>query len=231
MTEPSLAPARPHPAVFRAGAALNHALAVLARNFVAFTSIAGAVTFPNYVVEVVRGDDLLWSIAAAILSGILFYLAQGVLADAAFQDARGGAGDLWQSVTVAMSRFFSLINLAGWVGLAVGIGFLLLIVPGVILLVMFSVAVPACVVERLGAFASLRRSASLTTGCRWQLFGLYVLLFLLVWISKEALQQVLAQIGGAPLETFGMWLAGAVVTAFHAVLGVVVYRDLRAAKE
>jgi hypothetical protein len=231
MTEPFLAARPPRPVVFRAGAALNRSLSVLAQNFAAFVLIAAAVTFPNYVVEATRGDDLIWSVVAAILSGILFYLSQGVLAYAAFQDSQGAAGDVSQSVTVAMSRFFPLMNLAGWVGLAVGLGFILLIVPGIVFLVMFSVAVPACVVEGLGAVASMQRSAQLTKGYRWPLLGLYVLLFVLVWMTKLALHRVLAQIGGAPLETFGLWAARAVVTAFHAVLGVVIYHDLRLAKE
>jgi hypothetical protein len=57
----------------------------------------------------------------------------------------------------------------------VTIGFLLLIVPGLILMVAWSAAVPAKVVEKIGVFEALTRSRDLTRGRRWPIFGLFVL--------------------------------------------------------
>lgn len=217
--------------MFRAGAAVNRALDILARNFLGFWLVAGLVTLPNVLIEITSGDDFLWMILAAIISGILVYLSQAMLADAAFQGLGGEAVDMSRSVQTALSRFFPLIGLTGWVGLAVGFGFVLLVVPGLIFLVMFSVAVPVCVVEERRAIASMRRSADLTAGYRWPLFGLYVVMALIVWMAMLIVHRVLAEIGGDPVEIVGSWAARAAVTAFHAVLGVVVYHDLRAAKE
>ena len=229
MTVPSVA--GPRPPVFRAGLAVNRALSLLVRNFLPFWLVAALVTLPNLAVEIARGDDLGWMLIAAIVSGVLAYLCQAILADAAFAALGGGAVDIGRSARSASSRFPTLMGLAGWVGLAVGIGFVLLIVPGIIATVMFSVAVPVCVVERLGAVASMQRSAALTAGYRWPLFWLYVVLALVVWMTLLILQQVLAQIGGDTLDTFGTWAAEAAVTAFHAVLAVVVYEGLCAVKE
>ena len=167
---------------------------------------------------------------AAVVSGILAYLSQAILADAAFQALGGGAVDIGLSARTALSRFWTLTGLAGWVGLAVGVGFVLLIVPGIILTVMFSVAVPVCVIERERAIASMQKSAALTAGYRWPLFWLYVVLALIVWMTLLILDQVLAQIGGDTLETFGSWAAEAAVTAFHAVLAVAIYDALNAVK-
>jgi hypothetical protein len=229
--DPSFAPAPVRPVVFRAGLAVNRALSALAQNFAVFWSVAAVVTLPDLIVEASRGDDFLWTILASIIGGVLAYASQAILADAAFQGLGGGAIDMSRSLQVTVTRFFPLMSLAGWVGLAVGVGLVLLIVPGLICMAMFAVAVPVCVVERQSALASMQRSAALTSGYRWPLFWLYVMLGLIVWMTMLVLQQVLAQIAGDLVQSLGMWAARAAVTAFHAVLGVVIYRDLRAAKE
>jgi hypothetical protein len=58
----------------------------------------------------------------------------------------------------------------------------LLIVPGIMLLVMWSVAAPACVVEHTGVFGALSRSRELTRGHRWAILGLYVAVIILMII-------------------------------------------------
>ncbi len=48
---------------------------------------------------------------------------------------------------------------------------LALLVPGFILLIMWFVAIPVCVVEQRGSWASMQRSAELTKGHRWKISG------------------------------------------------------------
>lgn len=55
------------------------------------------------------------------------------------------------------------------------LGFMLLLIPGLILMCLWSLVVPACVLERLGPLSSLSRSARLTKGYRWPVFGLILL--------------------------------------------------------
>lgn len=55
-------------------------------------------------------------------------------------------------------------------------GSLLLLVPGMVLMVIWSVSASVLVVERVGFLASLRRSAQLTKGARWPTFGLILLI-------------------------------------------------------
>ena len=216
---------------FQSGLVIARSLAILGQNFAAFVLIAGLVTLPNLLVEESADDSLGWAILAFIVSSILAYAAQGFLAHGAYQAAAGrsfGAGD---TLRVAAGRFFPLIALAGWVGLLVALGFVLLIVPGAMFLVMWSVAVPACVVEGSSPFASMRRSAELTRGHRWTLFGLFLLLFVGVAMALIIVDLALAQIDNPAFAAFGSWLARAVVAAFQAVIAVVAYHDLRAAKE
>jgi hypothetical protein len=231
MTAPWPEPTRFRRAAFDPEAAVACAFEVLRRNLAGFVLLAALVTLPNYLVAAVRGDHFLWSIVAAIVSGMLFYLAQGFIGYAAYQDMIGrpvGAGD---SLRAAIDRFFPLLGLAGWLSLAVGIGFVLLIVPGVLFMVMWSVAVPACVVEGIAPAASMRRSAALTKGHRWSLFLLLLFLFIAVEIGLAALDRVLAMAGGGAAAAFGSWVGKALVAAFQAVLATAIYHELRAAEE
>lgn len=62
----------------------------------------------------------------------------------------------------------------------IALGLVLLIVPGLIVSVVVSLAVPARVVEGIGPLKSISRSIDLTRGLRWRLFGYNLLVGLLV---------------------------------------------------
>ena len=70
------------------------------------------------------------------------------------------------------------------VGIGVGIGIVLLIVPGVWLGTIWGLALPALLVERTGVFGALGRSRALVRGRFWAVLGLLVLAFL-----RDALQR------------------------------------------
>ena len=64
-------------------------------------------------------------------------------------------------------------------GIAIGIGFVLLIVPGLFLLTIWALVAPVVVIERKGVMASLERSRELVRGHGWQVFAVIVVLLLL----------------------------------------------------
>ena len=115
--------------------------------------------------------------------------------------------------------------------LAVGIGFLLLVVPGLIFLTMWFVTTPACVVERLGVFDSMARSSALTRGHRWQIFGMMALIAIAEGIAGAGVKAVLGLAGNAGLVIAGTLIWSSVTSAFSAIFAVVTYHDLRVAKE
>lgn len=89
--------------------------------------------------------------------------------------------------------------------LGVGLGWMLLLVPGLILMVMWSVAMPALVGEDLNVIASFGRSRELTKGSRIMIF-LTLLIFLVV------IYVVLFAILGAMIGGSIMGMARAVQT-------------------
>jgi hypothetical protein len=98
------------------------------------------------------------------------------------QDVRDGrrdetVGELLASATPAI---LPLIGFGILFGLGVGIGLILLIVPGLILLTIWSVGAPAIVAEGAGPIEAFGRSRELVKGEGWSVFGALILVLLIV---------------------------------------------------
>jgi len=155
----------------------------------------------------------------ALLSGLLslvgvFWL-QGALTEAV-ADLRDGRADL--SIKQTFARVLPLLGtlfLAGLLAvLGIGLGLLLLIVPGLLLLTWWSVITPVIVLERKGVLESFGRSRELVRGHGWTVFGVIILTILiligvglliglaLLWLPEEARSFVRDAVGGALTAPF-----------------------------
>lgn len=221
---------------FRVGAVMNKTSAILGRQTGKFVLLAFVPMIPILLLTFTAlssNTPAASGIAfGAILTGLLTFvlqtLAQATSLYGAFQEMRQQPFTIGDSLRVGLARTIPVIGVGILVGLATMLGFLLLIVPGVIIGCMLYVAIPACVIEKLGVTESMSRSVALTKGYRWQIFGL----FLLVVVISVLGAFVFTMIGGTGLVgqllSFG-WQV--VSTAFAAVLSAVIYHDLRVAKE
>ena len=114
------------------------------------------------------------------------------------------------------------------VALITGVGLVLFIVPGIIFMLVFYVAVPAAVAEQLPLVAALRRSIRLTEGNRWVLLAFQII----VWITSLLIGWVVDLI----FRPLGISLVASVVVAsliaaFTAIIVGLIYHDLRAMKD
>ena len=105
----------------------------------------------------------------------------GALSQAAFTwplvaHAEGRRATIGECLFAVATSIIPLILLTVLSIVAITLGLAALLVPGLMLWVIWMVAVPALVVERRGVLKSLRRSAELTKGARWSLFGLLLVL-------------------------------------------------------
>jgi membrane-anchored glycerophosphoryl diester phosphodiesterase (GDPDase) len=132
-----------------------------------------------------------------------------------------------------------LIGLTILVSIGIMLGFMLLIVPGIILLTMWAVAIPALVIEREGVGAAFRRSSQLTKGARWKIFALFLVLLIIYWllslvIGLAGLKMYSAADSAAGL-TVGNLLGSVVLgTVFNTLWGTIqpsLYVELRQWKE
>src|SRR5262249_9742953 len=161
------------------GPIFGRAWHIYAANFVILTLVALVISLPNLLQG--EGDT-----AAVVIRNIVVFIfwmivntvGLAVLLYAAFPAIRGRAIQIRGAIRRGLPKFWSIVGLAILQWLGITIGFLLLIVPGIILFIRWSTALPACVVEGLGPLASMKRSAELTKGHRWKIFGMYVLIWL-----------------------------------------------------
>jgi hypothetical protein len=226
---------------FRVGRVLGRTATIYSRNFVIFFLIALVASTPGVLliqrnVDTIAGGNppagtLIMLGIGVVLSMVLGMISQAVMVHAAFQAMRLRPVSLGESLKVGLARVISVILLAILMGLLMGLGFVLLLVPGLILMTMWFVGVPPCVVERTGPWTSLKRSAALTKGHRWKIFGIILLLGIISIAVSQLIELAFSVLGNDILLTLGRLFWGALYGAYSAIVVVVTYHDLRVAKE
>ena len=219
---------------FRIGRVFSRTLTLLSRNFPIYFVVAAIAALPSVLIEH-SGLDNDAAVSPALLGVLLMLvlspLSQAVMLHTAFQDMSGRRISLSESLRAALGRWLPLVGLSICVGLGVMCGLILLIVPGIILMMMWYVANPACIVERLGVFASMGRSSELTKGHRWPLFGMWILIAIASGVLSAVLKGVLGLSGSTGLVISGTLAWTALASAFAAVFAIATYHDRRVAKE
>ncbi len=237
MTDTSLPASRFAERDFRVGRTINDAFSVMTRNFVVFCAVTLVTSLPTVFatfyqnqLDTDSGYIIALFVLSLLLSALLGAVAQASIVYGAFEDMRGRPVDIVKSVQVGLRRFLPVIGLVILAALGVGLAAILLVFPGIMLFVMWYVAVPVCVVERAGPITSMGRSRQLTKGYRWKVFGMLLLVGLFQMVGAGVIAGMSYTAGTAVgLIVNLIWTA--IVSAFSAVLAVVAYHDLRVAKE
>lgn len=196
---------------------------VISETFSIYGQNLGALLGSAVVVFVVVG------LAAGILQsagGLILVLLAGALRLAGqalyvgfvvklVQDVRDGrrdqgVGDLFSA---ASPFILALIGFGILFGIGVTIGFILLVVPGLILITFWSVGAPAIVVEGIGPIDAFGRSWRLVRGNAWPVFGALLVVLLIVIVVGVVLAAIATPIGNGEAST---WIASIVSTTITA---------------
>jgi len=106
-----------------------------------------------------------------------------------------GQVSLGASIRFAVSRLLSIWALSIIVGIIVVLGIIALIVPGIILAIMFSLALPVLLIENKGVTESMGRSRQLVSH-RWaKTFGTFLVLGIIVLIASLIFSAITAPLG------------------------------------
>ncbi len=231
---------------FSFGNVFSDSFSVLGRNFGKFFLLAVLFTIPaqlysQFVAQpAMMGGGLNIHFFLSILIGLLM---NGILTVAlvygTIRDLQGQPADFAALLARGLQLIGPTILVILVASLAVVVGLVLLVVPGIIVAVILWVTLPAAVIEQPGVIASLNRSATLTKGHRWEIFGILVVLvvaqIVLVLIIGLVIGGIFLSSGGG---SGGVWilfivstLLQAVITAVGSVLPAVGYYRLRIEKE
>jgi len=180
------------------------------------------------VVNGVAADSvglLLVALVISLMAGVLY---QGVVVSLVrdVQDGKrdSSMGDLVNQATPFVGALLGAGILAG---IATGIGFVLLIVPGLILLTIWAVIAPVIVIERSGVMASFGRSRELVRGNGWPVFGVIIVAFLIAGITNAILSTIAGAIAdGVILQIVFSALASTVTAPITALVAAVLYYRL-----
>ena len=179
------------------GELLDRTVHLYRSNFALFVGITAVAYLPFFIIRVIFGLSQISAVkghgggvAAVVISGlgvVLCYLVSVSAAQAATVTAVSSVY-LGQTITVreTYSRIkgkvtrVALTMIGMWIG--TGIGFVLLIVPGIILFLMWALTIPVVVLEDADLFEALRRSRDLTAGHRGRVFLIFLLFVLLTYL-------------------------------------------------
>lgn len=174
----------------------------------------------------------------AILTMLATFVATGALYRAVAQTYVGVAVDWKESLIFGAKRFHRLMWLTLLYVVAIMLGLVALVVPGIWVMAAFSCAIPILMAEGIGGSKALRRSAALVKGRWWVVFGVMILSYLLATIVAGAIVAVvigfadsMSPIGYTALDIGLSTLATAVTTPFTVAASTVMYFDLRVRKE
>ena len=222
----------------RIGHIFGRAWEIFTANFLKFFIITMIVALPNTLLVGSISDPQTapdGGLAARVLIGAIIAIVLGMLTQAvilymAFQYLRGQSASIGDAVQKALPRLLPLLGLIFLASLGWTIGLMLLVIPGIILMVRWSVSIPVCVVERLGPVASLKRSAELTKGHRWKIFGMFFLIWLISMVIGIVIGAVMGALGHVFVLVANLLWTAAWAGYFNSVWAMI-YHDLRVAKD
>jgi hypothetical protein len=186
------------------------------------------------IIPEMEGHTFAGALAVFIVIAALAFcllLAPAAISFGVAQDISGRGFSFGQSVRVALRRSPAILALTLLIAVYGLFALALLIVPGLIVFTIYAVAIPACMIEGLGPLNGMSRSAFLTKGNRWRVFGILCVLYLggamVEQLVKFILERLTSDIAALAISlTFDI-----AVGAVSAVALGVLYAQLRIAKE
>lgn len=234
------------------GALLDRAVRLYANNFALLLGITAVAYVPFYLIMLVFQSSMsfnpndenagwaaiLYFIVFMVLwTSIAFPIAGGAATYAISERYLGNHVAINAALRRGLANFWSVAMAQITVSIRVLIGLMLLIVPGVLWLLSYSLVVPTILVEGQKAVPSLRRSRELMKGYRGKAFAIMVVMILLEGIWAIGISSVTRSIFSTD-STSGAVMNSAIsnlLSIFLAPLGIVatilLYYDMRIRKE
>lgn len=230
---------------FKSGPILAETFSVYSANFLPFIFISIVALSPRILVALLMTDgqphpvnpgqaagNVFGALSIRLLTQLLgTQLATAAVTYGVFQEIRGRETTIGDCLKVGLSAIWSVLAIALLSGLLIGLGFLVCIIPGILLAVRWAVAVPVTVEERLGPIEALKRSGELTDGLRHDIFSVLFIVGLINLGLGLALGLGVGLTLGAKGSELAQLVAQVLATGLGATATAVMYYRLRSLKE
>lgn len=194
-------------------------------------AIAFAVYVVAAVIEAVLGLlGVVGLLLAAIVGVVASFLLQAALVKAV-DDVRDGRVDMSLAETLRAARP-AVGRVAGasiLASLAIVVGLILLIVPGLYLITIWCLIAPVLVLEGATIGSSFGRSRELVRGYGWQVFVTLVLVYIILIVANLVIAILLSWLPGVLANGISELVSGTLVAPFLAVVVTLAYFRLRQA--
>lgn len=172
----------------------------------------------------------LWFVSM-IVSMVSFAILTALLTVLTSQAYLGEPVDLSVAVRRALPRVLPAVGAGLAASILMGIGFMLLIVPGIYLALRFFAITPAAVLEGRGPSAALARSGELSKGRKWNIFLTFLLVLCIYFVIFFSVGLVSALLGGIVVQTVINAVLTIVLYPVIAITIVLLYYDARVQSE
>jgi len=203
---------------FEIGRVVRRLIDVVGKNRTSFLVLSAVLTSPYVLFSFYNVANLygyiqpqslavpgvLTTLVASAVAGLAIYIVfasqlQAAITHGMMVSLNGGKASFAECLAAGIRNALPLTATVLLAALAIGVGFVVLIVPGAILALMFSIVTPVRVTEHTGVLQTLSRSAELTKNHRASIFGLVVVF----WVVAIIVGLTLRVFAGLPLVGVG----------------------------
>jgi hypothetical protein len=192
-----------------------------------------AIAFVIYVVAAIitavlaLAGGTIGILLGAFVSVVAAFLLQATLVKAV-QDVRDGRADLSirETVSEATPYIWTVALASIMAAIAITIGLILIIVPGLYLITIWAVIIPVIVIERSGVMASFGRSHDLVRGHGWHVFGTLVIVYIIMIVVQNVLGAIFLALPHVLGDGLSSVISGTIISPFLALVVTLVYYRL-----
>jgi hypothetical protein len=205
----------------------------LGRFFLTALMVFAILDLLSALAEKAAGDGwasgVIWGLIAFTIGIVGYFWVQAALVETV-RDVRDGRADrsIAETYRAVQSRLPAAILSGILAAIGIGIGLILLIVPGLYLLTIWSMLVPVIVLEGRSTGEAFSRSQEIVRGNGWSVFGLILITFLGAGIAEGLIGAVFsplpdffdAWIGSLVAHSITIpFVAAALTTAYFSLVG------------
>ncbi|MDR0842878.1 MAG: glycerophosphoryl diester phosphodiesterase membrane domain-containing protein [Acidobacteriota bacterium] len=236
------------------GELIDRTFSLYRKHFLIFT---GIVAIPQLVAFLIRlgvigalsagsvVGSLLMSLLALVVNLIVYAVSQGATVAAVSDVYLDRPTSIGKAYADSKGKLLNILFASIFISVATGFGFILLIVPGVIWMTAWSLAIPSVVMENMTPIDAMKRSWALTKDGRGRILLAMILVGILIFIISLVCQVPgmamaglagMVNMGAASVVSqivlqIGTFIANCVTVPLLAIAMSLIYYDQRVRKE